>query len=408
MGTIFKRKQAAGGRARKWCGEYRDGDGKVRRVALSTDKGIAKRMLDALERRAERERAGFVDRYDSHRLRPIAEHLADYHAYLAAKGGGPDHVARQVRRIESAVVACNLTRLRDLEASPVAAWLAGRRAAGDLGKVASNNYVGALKGFSRWLQRERRTPDDPLVGLRKLNPSDDLRRPRRVLSDEELARLLEAAKRSERSRCGRAASLQGQDRYSLYLLAAFTGLRAGELASIRPMDLNLDSVPPTLKVRARISKNSREAVLPLHPEVADVFRGYLSGRPTDRAIWPGRWHRRAAEMLRFDLAAAGIEYVDGEGEFFDFHSLRGQFCTALALADVAPKIAQELARHSTPMLTFGLYAKVKGAASLAPALSKLRLPGARTEKMPNSTSGPLTRVGGALQVPSLLSSAESP
>jgi integrase len=60
-------------------------------------------------------------------------------------------------------------------------------------------------------------------------------------------------------------------------------------------------------------------------------------------------------MLQADLKAAGIVPVDASGRVFDFHSLRHQFITNLAMAGVHPKTAQILARHSTIVLTMDRY-----------------------------------------------------
>ena len=63
-------------------------------------------------------------------------------------------------------------------------------------------------------------------------------------------------------------------------------------------------------------------------------------------------------MLRRDLQAAGIPYRDEEGRVLDFHSLRHTFGTNLARAGVAPKVAQELMRHSDINLTMMTYTHV--------------------------------------------------
>jgi hypothetical protein len=47
-------------------------------------------------------------------------------------------------------------------------------------------------------------------------------------------------------------------------------------------------------------------VPPLPPDVAGALRRYLPGRPEGQPVWPGTWHKDAAEMLRVDLEAAGI------------------------------------------------------------------------------------------------------
>jgi len=79
----------------------------------------------------------------------------------------------------------------------------------------------------------------------------------------------------------------------------------------------------------------------------------MVGRAADRPVWPGSWWERAADMMRVDLAAAGVPEVvnDEEGVF---HSLRHSYTSLLA--EFAPvKVTQELSRHSTPVLTLGRY-----------------------------------------------------
>jgi len=60
-------------------------------------------------------------------------------------------------------------------------------------------------------------------------------------------------------------------------------------------------------------------------------------------------------MLREDLAKAEIPYRDPDGRVFDFHSFRHQFISSLSEADVHPRTAQQLARHSTIELTMKRY-----------------------------------------------------
>jgi integrase len=95
-------------------------------------------------------------------------------------------------------------------------------------------------------------------------------------------------------------------------------------------------------------------VLPLKPETARALRAHLRDhKPWEPAFRLNRsW--RAAEMLAQDRDAAKIKLTDGRA--LDFHSLRHTFISNLARAGVAPRVAQALARHSTPMLTFGVYA----------------------------------------------------
>ena len=51
-------------------------------------------------------------------------------------------------------------------------------------------------------------------------------------------------------------------------------------------------------------------------------------------------------------------YTDLDGKFADFHALRHTFITNLGHANVKPKIAQTLARHSDIKLTMQIYTHI--------------------------------------------------
>src|SRR5262249_27531226 len=81
---------------------------------------------------------------------------------------------------------------------------------------------------------------------------------------------------------------------------------------------------------------------------------------------------REVKMLRPDLDAAGIEYQDASGLFFDFHALRCQTATLADAAGVSPRVVQKMMRHSTLELT-GRYTKpravdIETATSMLPSL----------------------------------------
>jgi integrase len=62
-------------------------------------------------------------------------------------------------------------------------------------------------------------------------------------------------------------------------------------------------------------------------------------------------------MIQTDLVRAGIPLdIPGEGKI-DFHSLRVTFCTLLDDQGASAKTTQELARHSTPVITMNTYVR---------------------------------------------------
>jgi len=233
----------------------------------------------------------------------------------------------------------------------------------------SNHYLTAVKSFANWLVKSRRSPDSPFRHLAALNAKTDVRRERRILPDVEFSQLVNAARTSRDV----VKDLPGPDRAMLYITAAYTGLRAGELASLSDTSLDLESGLPTAAVAAAYSKRRRRDIQPLRSDLAALLREWLQGKAQRGKLWPGKWHENAAEMLRHDLDAAGIPYEDSAGQVFDFHALRHQFISNLAAAGVHPKVAQTLARHSDIKLTMDRYthlavADVAGALDGLPAL----------------------------------------
>ena len=70
----------------------------------------------------------------------------------------------------------------------------------------------------------------------------------------------------------------------------------------------------------------------------------------------GTWINTAG-LIREDLAVAGLELTDREGNEIFFHSLRNSYISFLANSQTPAKVVQKLARHSDPRLTFNTYAR---------------------------------------------------
>jgi integrase len=417
-------------RAKKWYGRYGDGKGKMLRVPLSENKEVARDMLAKLVNDAAKARLGIRDPFAPHRDRPLEEHLEDFRLYLAGKGNVPAYVANTVQCCYAILEGCQFHYAAQMQPSPIVQFLAAKRAsprqelglppsqkwftkdevalllgiqpgsvrrfvgAGQLrpsgkdkrfaranieqllasrrpmGVFTSNNYLAAIKHFSRWLVKDGRTERDPLAMLARQNAEVDRRRPRRALSEEQFGDLVEATGKGVPFR-----DMTGPDRLVLYTLAANTGFRAKELSSLTPASFALGSKPATVTVEAGYSKHRRKDVQPLRPDVAEMMRQYTAGKATQLPLWPGKWAKLAAEMLRKDLDAAGIPYRDEAGRVFDFHAIRGQFISFLAARGVHPKVAQTLARHSTITLTMQSYTHldvfdVAGALDKLPEITK--------------------------------------
>src|SRR5262249_31211318 len=150
----------------------------------------------------------------------------------------------------------------------------------------------------------RRLPFNPLDGLETVNADTDRRRLRRELTASELQRLLDTTRASKHVFRG----LTGEARFHLYATACGTGVPAGGLAGLTPVCFDLNPPSPTVTLSVRTDKSRKGREHPLPTDVADLMRKWLEGKPATRPLWPGTWAsaRRAAEMLRIDLAAASI------------------------------------------------------------------------------------------------------
>jgi len=143
----------------------------------------------------------------------------------------------------------------------------------------------------------------------------------------------------------------------LYRVAAGTGFRASEMRSLTPASFDLDADPPTVAVEAAYSKRRGHDVQPTPKPLAIVLQPWLARKAKRAPVFD--LPQRTAEMLRADLAAAGIASRDEAGHVVDFHSPRHTYVSHIVEGGASVKVAQELARHSTPTLTIGRYAKTR-------------------------------------------------
>jgi integrase len=372
--------------SKKWWGRYRDENGLEKRVPLARDKTAAQTMLNELIKKAERRASGLDDPFDEHRRTPLANHLADFRQYLEGKGNTDKHARLTYTRAQAIIDGCKFKRISDVSPSAVVEWLREERAAKRIGIQSSNYYLACIKALMAWMVKDGRTDRNPLVHLTPMNAKVDVRRERRCLPPEEFALLLEAARKGKPKR-----KVTGEDRAMLYLLAANSGLRCSELASLTPESFDLAGDSPSVTVEAAYSKRRRVDTQPLPRDVATVLANWLRGKPPKKHLWPGGWVNHAAKMVKADLAAARkawiekastpeekklrhecsvLSFRDAAGRVFDFHSLRHLYVSNLAAAGVHPKIAQTLARHSTITLTLDRYTHV-GLYDLAASVNSL-------------------------------------
>jgi integrase/recombinase XerD len=368
-------------KSRKWWGRYRDSLGRDRRIPLSADKQAASAMLAEIVQKVEREKSGLIDNIDEEIRRPIKEHLADFERHKKSRNSTASYVKELMAKVRRASKMLKWRTAADITAHGVEQFLSDLRDKEGLSVQTSNHYLRALKGFTRWLVINKRLRSNPLETLHMLNVRVDRRHDRRALSSEEFSRLLEAAETGPP-----IEGLSGRDRAMLYVLAAWTCFRRGEIGSLTLKSFCLDTDLSTVRVEAAYSKHRREDVQILHPDLVARLKSWLAiRRPlVDEILFPiGEAscgvNRKTSKMIQLDLAAARrswlaereddserakressdfLLYQDHNGRYADFHALRHTFITNLCKANVSPKTAQALARHSDISLTMNVYTHV--------------------------------------------------
>ena len=156
-----------------------------------------------------------------------------------------------------------------------------------------------------WLEGDNEQLVNPLKRVKKIN-----------------GRGLEKVKR----RAATTAEMDGLLRHAgvyavAYLAAATTGLRRGELSKLEWGDLHLDAEQPVALVRAATTKNRKPATVYLGRQlVVELGKMQMPGLLSNDRVFAGRMP--TTKQMREHLAAAGVNYLDGQERKLDFHALQ--------------------------------------------------------------------------------------
>lgn len=380
--------------SKKWYATVKNEKGKRENVPLSTDKRAARVMLDKLLTRIERKKAGVKSVEDFEEdIHPLDPLLNAYEAHLRAKGNVESYVSLVMSRLRETVEGCGFKTAHDIEATTFTKWFAERAKHAKTGtkkakprslsQQTANYFRSHLKSFVRWLVKSRKLLHDPLATIQTSTKVTERVLARRALSTEEIGKLLKTTSESQTVYRG----LDGKARHALYACALSTGLRRGGLAALTASHFDLDGKIPTVTLSIRRDKSRRGKQQPIPQSYVGVLRDYLRAKRPEELAWPGTWWEKAARMIRADAADAGlplkVEGPDGP-ENLDFHALRHTYLTELGLSGVDLRTAQELAGHSTPVLT-ARYSH-RRLQDLAGAANLLNMPLPEDSEQPEPTS----------------------
>ena len=312
-------------------------------------RALRPRSSDDLEGKIQRVKSGTLDPreagcLDAERI-PITQHVEDYVRGLEAKGCVPEHVDGVQKRLAWFLEETKITRLSQLRPSLVTTALKTLRDAARSDRTVSH-YCAALKSFSRWAWKDRRTREDLLGGPGEAEDRDG----------EQAGRPVSRASRPTGHHDPDGEVPAWDDRRGSVL-----AVRAGDLhrlASIRIAVTHSRVVQPgrhparSSPFPAATPRTADDAIQPLPSHVIPALRSWLATKPSMTPLFPP--DRNSSLMIKADLKAAGIPADD-----FDFHGLRHCYVSQIVQTGASVKDAMELARHSDADLTFNRYAHTR-------------------------------------------------
>ena len=303
MASVFKK--GTGRKNEPYQIEYTDHRGKRRRAVGYTDKRLSEQKAAQLEREAQLRRDGLIDpaeeKWAKVKSLPIVDHLEAFQKSLGKNT--EKHVKLTMTRVKRIIKHACVETLADIDIESVQEAIFEIQYEDDLGNKTVNHYMQAIDSFCNWLV-PRRMATNPLKGMQRLNTEVDVRRKRRALTADEMARLLRSARTSERS----IQCYTGEERARFYAMSYYTGLRRRELGSLTKRSFQLRAEPPTVTVDAACSKHRRKDVLPLHPDLVRDLPKWLKGLKPNDKLFPLLERRRTWLCVKLDLERAGIPY----------------------------------------------------------------------------------------------------
>jgi len=191
-----------------------------------------------------------------------------------------------------------------------------------------NKDIRNLKAFIHWCRKNRYANGE--IEIRQVKEDE---RPVKSLTNTQIKKLISASKPYQTLRMR-------------ILLALGTGLRRGDIESLRIYDVDFENSYVTTRSRkTRKSMGSR----PVPVRIMEELKKYVSGlNPDQNKIFIDHFNQYRWNQIREKL---------GLGDF-KFHDLRKTFGSILAQNGVSTAVTQKLLEHSSSDLTNKVYTNV--------------------------------------------------
>lgn len=343
-----------------WC-DFTVNGYRVRRF-LSRDFEVAKRMLKELYTRAEQRSLGLLD--NAVTIKELREKFMTY----AKTTLRPATVRRYRTSMDAIVESMGMRKVSQLSFEVVSEFRQERLATG-LTPRSVNIDVVTLNSMLNWAVEHKVIASNPIKGMRHLR--HDHPRNRRALTVDEVQALLTTSK---------------QPWTDMWYAFLTTGIRFGELASLRFSDVDWES--KEIVIRSSVAKNGTQRRIPVDDHLLAIIRvahdnrhkrkpgkgstahvtKKIEARFTKEHVFVTKAstpvsQRNLLRALRICCRKAGINTLelDADGRevsHVDLHSLRVTFATTAISSGVDPKTVQEILGHKTLEMTMKIYTKV--------------------------------------------------
>ena len=131
----------------------------------------------------------------------------------------------------------------------------------------------------------------------------------------------------------------------MVLLSLNTGMRRGELFSVRWADVNFQT--KTLTVRGKTAKSGQTRYIPLNAEALQVLMAWHQQTLGEGLVFPGKKGGRLDNVRKAWSGVLKAADICG----FRWHDLRHTFASKLVMAGVPLNTVRELLGHTTPAMT---------------------------------------------------------